>query len=70
MSSNSGLHCTGSLSEDSHVTVIVDYIVEVALERTQSCDSESDKIPNILQCTLPPCLNSQTLLSDFSRVWL
>ena len=32
--------------------------LEVASARTQSCDSESDNIPNIPQCTLPPCLIS------------
>ena len=53
------------MSSNGHVTVIVDYIVEVASARAWSCDSESDKIP-----TLPPCLIYQTLLSDFSRVWL
>ena len=52
------------------MTVIVEYIAEVASVRTWSCDSESDKIPNIPQCTLTPCLVYQTLLSDISRVWL
>ena len=32
--------------------------------------SAINKIPNILQCTLPPRPVYQTLLSDFSRVWL
>jgi len=32
--------------------------------------SAINKIPNILQCTLPPCPVYHTLLSDFSRVWL
>ena len=32
--------------------------------------SAINKIPNIPQCTLPPCPVYQTLLSDFSRVWL
>ena len=32
--------------------------------------SAINKIPNILQCTLPPRPMCQTLLSDFSRVWL
>jgi len=33
-------------------------------------DSAINKIPNILQCTFPPHSVYQTLLSDFSRVWL
>ena len=32
--------------------------------------SAINKIPNIPQCTLPPRPVYQTLLSDFSRVWL
>ena len=32
--------------------------------------SARNKIPNIPQCTLPPRPVYQTLLSDFSRVWL
>ena len=30
----------------------------------------TNKIPNIPQCTLPPCPVYQTLLFDFLRVWL
>ena len=29
-----------------------------------------NKIPNIPQCALPPCPIYQTLLFDFSRVWI
>ena len=47
------------------------YVCLVQQKTLQALQSSAiNKIPNIPQCTLPPQLMCQTLLSDFSRVWL
>ena len=47
------------------------YVCLVQQKTLQALQSSAiNKIPNIPQCTLPPQPMCQTLLSDFSRVWL
>ena len=47
------------------------YVCLVQQKTLQALQSSAiTKIPNIPQCTLPSQPMCQTLLSDFSRVWL